>query len=130
MLTVKEVLLFWDKGNIPTRLLQNCVKKVESLYDAWRKLQKSASRPSATQNKKEEAFKSALDDLFDVARQDALQNMCEEDKQFLLQQRKKGRPGCMAGVDMKLVRREERRQNRIAALQSKRSANLNNTVCS
>lgn len=128
LLTVKEVLLFWDKGKIPTRQSNHCVKKLEKLYDEWRKLQKNANRPSASQNKKEEAFKSALDDLFDVAHQDALQDICEEDKQFLLQQREKGRPGCMAGVDLRLVRREERRQNRIAALQSARLANLNKAV--
>lgn len=35
-----------------------------------------------------------------------------EDKLFLEMQRKKGRPGCMAGVDMKLYEREKRAEVR------------------
>jgi adenylate/nucleoside-diphosphate kinase len=33
----------------------------------------------------------------------------EEDKQFLLKQRQKGRPGCMLGIDMKLTGVENRK---------------------
>lgn len=32
----------------------------------------------------------------------------EEDKEFLIMQRKKGRPGCMLGCDMALFAREKR----------------------
>lgn len=33
----------------------------------------------------------------------------EEDKEFLLKQRERGRPGCMLGVDLKLAPTEERK---------------------
>lgn len=115
-LTAQEVVLFWEKAKIPTRHFKDCVAKIEKLYEEWRNLQKSASRSnSKAQNKKIDTFKSTLDDLFDIAHQDALKNITEEDKQFLLLQRKKGRPGCMGGVDMKFVKVEERREKRRAA---------------
>lgn len=50
-----------------------------------------------------------MDDLFDIAHADALGQMKnEEDKNFLMLQRQKGRPGCMVGVDQKLKHKEER----------------------
>lgn len=127
-LTTKELLLFWEKARIPTKPPQHCISKLEKLHDVWRKLHKNANRPSVTQKQKEDAFKSTLDDLFDVAHQDALASMCEEDQQFLLLQRGKGRPGCMGGVDMKFMKREERREKRQAALQSARLANSTTTA--
>ena len=54
-----------------------------------------------------------MDDLFDIASSNALNELCiEENKKFLLMQRQKGRPGCMAGVDMKLYGREQRSEQR------------------
>ena len=47
-------------------------------------------------------FKSALNDPFDIAYQDALKNI-HEGTQFLLLQRNKGHLGCMAGVDVKIL---------------------------
>ena len=79
-------------------------------------MEKTAKRSiSPAQSKKVEAFKSSLDDLFDIAHQDALINTNEEDRQFLLLQRQKGRPGCMGGVDIKFLRGKERRAQRKAA---------------
>lgn len=112
-LTIKEVLVFWEKAKIPTREIKHCVLKLEELYDKLRKLQKNSSRSaSATQNQKQEDFKLTFDDLFDVAHQDALAKTAEEDREFLLLQREKGRPGCMGGVDMKFVRKEKRKKLR------------------
>lgn len=114
-LTIQEVVIFWEKAKIPTRQLYNCVIKLEKLYEEWRKLQRNANRlKSTTHNENVEAFKSILDDLFDIAHQDALKNTIEEDKQFLLLQRKKGRPGCMGGVDINFVRAEQRKEQRLA----------------
>jgi len=48
-----------------------------------------------------------LKDLFDVAHQNALEMITiEEDKNFLIFQRKKGRPGAMRGVDKKLFKKD------------------------
>jgi len=96
--------------------LKDCIAKLEKLYEDWKKLKKNATRSaSQAQSKKVEAFKSGLEDLFDIAHQDALNNTNEEDRQFLLLQRQKGRIGCMGGVDVKFLRAEERRAQRKAA---------------
>uniref|UniRef100_A0A8D8XUC3 Uncharacterized protein n=1 Tax=Cacopsylla melanoneura TaxID=428564 RepID=A0A8D8XUC3_9HEMI len=126
-LTISEVLLFWEKAKIPTRQSQHCVSKLEKLYEEWRALQKSRLRVQSTRQKeKVEAFKSSLEDLFDIAHQDALAIMkVEEDKQFLLQQRQKGRPGSMIGVDLKLLRAEERRERRKSALMKRQDESTN-----
>ena len=54
-----------------------------------------------------------LDDLFDIAHADALKTIkIEEDKLFLISQRKKGRPGSMSGGDRKLLKRERNQASR------------------
>ena len=93
-LTIQEVILFWEKAKIPTKIFKNCIVKLEKLHEEWRKLQKNATRSVIqAQRKKVEAFKSSLDDLFDIAHQETLKNTNEEDRQFLLLQRQKGRIG-------------------------------------
>ena len=62
-----------------------------------------------------EALMSSLDDLFDIAHQDALKNTNEEDEQFLLLLREKERTGCMRGVDIKFLQAKEQRAQRKAA---------------
>lgn len=114
-LTLTEVTLFWNKARIPTQLPKHAILKIEKLHDEWKNLQKSSSRKSKTQEEKEIAFKSKLDNLFDIAAADALSTMTNsEDIQFLTLQRQKGRPGCMGGVDVKFARAEERRAARKA----------------
>jgi len=54
-----------------------------------------------------------MNDLFDNAHQDALNMISiQEDKLFLVKQRKKGRPGSMFGVDIKLTNIEKRKEMR------------------
>jgi hypothetical protein len=56
-----------------------------------------------------------MDDLFEIAHSDALGQMKnEEDKNFLMLQRQKGRPGSMVGVHQKLKHKEERALKRTA----------------
>ena len=58
---------------------------------------------------KYDSFIDKLDDLFDISSADALHTMkIEEDKRFLIEQRKKGRVGSMLGVDWRLANREAR----------------------
>ena len=67
------------------------MSNLEKLFEEWQKLQKSAMRHAEKAHKsKVEAFKSTLDDLFDIAHQDAMKNITEEDRQFLLLQIQKG----------------------------------------
>jgi len=63
------------------------------IYNEWRNLQKHATRKNEIQKKNEEKFKEKLKDLFDIAHANALQMInLEKDRQFLILQRKKGRP--------------------------------------
>ena len=65
------------------------------------------------QKKREAKFVDVLDDLFDVAQADALQLIkTDEDREFLIAQREKGKRGCLRSIDMKLTRHEKRRQKR------------------
>ena len=112
----RKFYFFWQKAKIPTKHLKDCIAKLENLHEEWRKLQKNATRSaSQAQSKKVEAFKSGLEDLFDIAHQDALNNTNEEDRQFLLLQRKKRRIGCMGGVDVKFYeqKNEEHREKQL-----------------
>ncbi|ESO06019.1 hypothetical protein HELRODRAFT_160132 [Helobdella robusta] len=114
-LTIKKVFIFWEKARIQTKHLKDSVAKLEKLHEEWRKLQKNSNRTGPAQTEKEKLFKAILDDLFDIAHQDALQTATEEDKLFLLKQREKGCPGVMGGVDLKCVKAEERWQKRNAS---------------
>lgn len=99
-LTLAEVNLFWEKARIPSQLKKNAVLKVEKLYNEWRALKKKASQTGKSQEEKVLAFKSKLDDLFDIAAADVLSQLTnEEDIQFLTHQRIKGRSGHMGGVE-------------------------------
>lgn len=108
-LVVKEVLVFWEKARIPVKVVQRCIDKLEKLYNHWRDLQKHASRQNENQKNKEQAFIDEFDDLFDISHSNALQIIClEEDKNFLISQRKKGRPGYMAGIDYAFVKQQKK----------------------
>lgn len=80
------------------------------LYEQWKQIRKTIpTKRSETQKKVAETFSETLDDLFDISTVDALETIrIEEDKEFLIMQRGKGRPGCMVGVDMVLYGREKR----------------------
>jgi len=115
-LALQEVMIFWEKARIPTREIRNCIPKLEDLYDKWRKLQKNDGRSSESHKKKEADFESKLQDLFDIAHANALDMISiEDDKQFLLNQRLKGRPGFMYGIDYEFEERERRVLDRAEA---------------
>ncbi|KAL4113867.1 hypothetical protein QTP88_017425 [Uroleucon formosanum] len=108
-LVFKETVLFWQKARIPVRDEQHCILKLEKLYQNLRELQKSAKRASEKNTKNVNEFKEKLNDLFDVSHSNSLNMMkIEEDKNFLLMQRQKGRPGCMLGTDTNLAKKEHR----------------------
>jgi hypothetical protein len=112
-LVIDEVMIFWNKARIPTREKQHCIKNVEVLYNKWAGLQKNCKRRTETQLKNEEIFVQEFDNLFDIAHQNALQMMnIAEDKEFLRNQRKKGREGQMYGLDRVLTAKEKRKEER------------------
>jgi hypothetical protein len=67
---------------------------------------------------KENKFVESLNDLFDVAHEDALTMIkIDDDRQFLIAQRRKGRPGAMMGYDKKLENIEKRKRKRTEAFE-------------
>jgi hypothetical protein len=110
---MKEVMIFWEMARIPTMADYHVVSKVEKEYEKWRVLQKTKYRRSASQKAMEKKFQEELDDLFDIAHANALQLITiDEDINFLLAQREKGRRGYMAGIDKELADQEERKKEK------------------
>ncbi|KAL7644756.1 UNVERIFIED_CONTAM: hypothetical protein RMT77_004569 [Armadillidium vulgare] len=107
-ITIQEVLVFWGKARIPTKHVKDAITKLEKLHAEWRNVQKDQDKQSEAAKNKINEFASKVDDIFDIAHQDALAMMkSEESKEFLLKQREKARPGSMLGVDLKLARAEK-----------------------
>lgn len=121
-----DLIEFWLKSNIPTNGRDKVMHKVEALYNEWRKLGKNKTLGGPTHTANEKKFVDTLDDLFDIARSDALMTMTiEEDKQFLLAQRKKGRQGSMIGQDGSFSALQKRRMIRDEEEETRRKkANL------
>lgn len=113
-LAIDAVQIFWHQARIPIREGHKCIEKLLKLYEKWKNFQKTISgKRSNAQKQAVETFVEHLDELFDIAAADALvQIVIVEDRQFLEMQRQKGRPGCMAGVDMALWDRERKAQER------------------
>jgi len=101
-LAVRECSIFWEKARIPVRAVQHCITKLIGLYDEWRCLQKNAKKECETFRMNENEIFEKLNNLFDIAHSNAL-NMIkiEIDRQFLINQRLPGRPGCLGRFDKK-----------------------------
>lgn len=113
--TLDATLDFWLKANIPTMTKINCVKKFHKLYKEWQDLSKNRYGQYEKYRKDEKEFCEKIENyIFDIAATDALETMkIQEDKNFLLQQREKGRPGSMGGIDVTLVRKQKRKAKRL-----------------
>ena len=121
---ITEIANFWQKARIPMRDNQNCQTKLEQTFEEWRLLKKNKGRKTSTQQAREMEFFSRFDDLFDVAHANALNMMTiQEDKDFLLAQRKKGRQGSMVGTDLKLAAKEKRAEERQKQMLSRHQRN-------
>jgi len=91
------------------RRTDHAVEQLEELVKKWEAVKKNKARRTVTQVANEKAFCQTVNDLFDVAHQEALQMIkIEEDRQFLLAQCEHGREGCMTGFDMSLTKEDER----------------------
>ena len=113
-LVIRECVVFWEKARIPTKHFCDCVKTLIKLHELWRDLQKIAKRSQAVYEGRRETFKNNLDNLFDIAHENALQLIkIEEDRAFSQRQRETERPGYLAGVDKKLAEKEERLRQRV-----------------
>jgi hypothetical protein len=106
--TAEEIMHFWDRARIPTRLKCHIISLIRDLHARWVSLKKNSSRQTDTQRRKEEALKETFADLFDVAHANALTLIkIEEDRAFLLAQREKGRRGSMGSVDTILANNKQ-----------------------
>lgn len=108
-----EIMKFWERARIPTKRVDHVNAKIKKLHSQWLDLKRHSSRSTKQQRTKENKFHDSLDDLFDIAHENALNIITiGEDKEFLLAQREKGRRGTMGSIDTKLTKREMRRQLR------------------
>lgn len=115
-LAIKEIFIFWQKARIPIRDEQHCIVKLEKMHQEWKTICKNKNRVCDTQKNKEKQFSDKLNDLFDIAHTNALHVMKNEvDINFLINQRKKGRPGCLGGVDFKSMQKEKRKSQLLEA---------------
>ena len=110
-LVVGEIEQFWEKARIPTKYEHNSIDKLEALYQSYRGLKRHRDRRTATTKSNEDLFCDKFDDLFDIAHERAMEMITiQEDKDFLVAQREKGRRGSMGGLDLKLAAAEERKR--------------------
>lgn len=122
-LVIEEVLIFWQKARIPTSAKWYCAQKLTNFFEKWKSLKKSSKRRTETQKANEEKFTDTLDDLFDIAadeNSEAMKKVTKEEKEFLISQRKKGREGCLTGVDVEGQAKEDKKQERIEAEERRR----------
>jgi len=90
-LVIHECLIFWKKARIPTKYRSNYIIKYKTLYEDLRALKKHKTWSSEFARNREKEFEENLNDLFDIAHDDALILInLDEDKNFLIAQRKKG----------------------------------------
>lgn len=119
-ITSDAILEVWSKARIPTKHKPDVVNKIEYLFREWEKLKKNKenkAKRSESLERKENEWKSGLDDLFDIAHANSLEMIkINDDREFLLAQREKGRRGKMGKVDVKLAKKEEASQKRSLTL--------------
>lgn len=117
--SVSLLLPIWDMARIPTKARNHVVEHIRKLHGDWQGLKKRISRSSATNLSNQATFKDSLDDLFDIAHQDAMSIIkIVEDRLFLQAQREKGRRGKMGGVDRALALKEQRAMKRMIAAEN------------
>lgn len=87
-------MVFWEKARIPTKYEKDAITKVEKLYNEWKNHLEDKNKTGESARNKIKEFELKIDNLFDIAHQDALTMIkSEEDKEFLLKQRQDGCPG-------------------------------------
>lgn len=125
-ITAIETMDFWLKAQIPTKRVDNVVTKIEKVHEKWLQLKKDTKKKYKTQPAKEKMFSEQLDDLFDIAHENALNDMkIKEDRDFLLAQREKGRRGTMGPVDKKFESRLKERSRKDVQKRKRLLAEIN-----
>lgn len=126
---IDEVLVFWARARIPVQAAHRARDKLIRLYDEWVSLKKSKTKPGPTQVANEEAFVASLRRLFDIAHQDALTLLTEEeDRSFLLAQREDEPRGSLGSRDMSLAVQEKKAEEKLESM-NRRRAKTEAKVC-
>ena len=76
---IQEVLLFCGKARIPTKHVKDTITKFGKLHFQWRNVQKNKNKQSEPAKNKIKEFASKIDDIFDIAHQDATAMMKSEE---------------------------------------------------
>lgn len=122
-LVIKQCTSFWKRARIPVQESHRAAKKLIDLHKEWCNLVKNKTKHTLFHKTLREEWSDGLPDLFDIAHKNAMDMIgIEEDKQFLIKQRLKGREGCMMGVDVNLDQKEQR------VLKRKQRAETRNNV--
>lgn len=120
---VSEVEEIWRRAFIPIKSTKSVISSVTLLHQKWESMKKYGAarlqQPNEQLTKKISEFQNLLDQLFDIASEDAFEQLkssrlstWKEDWEFLLNQRN-SRTGYMAGVDRETVKLAERTARRV-----------------
>lgn len=113
-ITVAEVLGFWQKAGIPTARSYDAELRLLKVHTEWQCLKKAINRRTEKQISNEEQFNLKLNEIFDIAHQDAeKQTQQKEDREFLASQRE-GRKGYMTSEDKTWMERQEQKATKKA----------------
>lgn len=105
MLVLREVLIFWQKARLPCQKDSRCIDKIERLHGDWRQLQKHSGREE--NREREEIFLKDGNNLFDFAHGDVLNNIDDERREFLENQRMDGRVGFINIIESRYDKMEQ-----------------------
>lgn len=93
-LAIKEVTTFWEKAQVLTSRIDNCVNKLLKLHKNWKSLRKTSNRTTSKEIEKRATFVQMLDNLFDIAASNAINHFKGYTrKQILSTQSQKERVG-------------------------------------
>lgn len=83
-----EIIKVWDKYLLPTKNSHHSLEKIRELYKNWQKTQvHKARKKSSAQQILEKNFSNSLNQLFDIAPQNALQMLKSPQKRLLIDSR-------------------------------------------
>src|SRR5688572_28989116 len=106
-------MCIWMRARIPTQLVDLCVRKLSKLYQNYLALKVNRTRQQESDSMKEDKFKSDLQELFDIATQDVMKVIQQnQDMEFLRMQRECVFSSSMSGVDSKTAAKESGKRQR------------------
>ena len=112
-LACEAVSTVWERAKIPTQRIDSCVRKLSKIHNKYVSLKKNRTRKRESDRMNEEMFKGDLEELFDIAMDDAMKDMKnEEDREFLQKQRVDVFSWSMSGTDEVCVAKESRKRKR------------------